>query len=129
MYMATCTCFIIAILYNITCDLLYVYEFCKKEKSETPQKIVFSKCRLRLGVLCVLCCSVCWFFVMAILSWCHETWHVYIVYNILSFVSLQFILYDKFVYFCKRKYKQAYQDKFYVVIIVNSSQKILKQYI
>jgi len=45
---------------------------------------VFSKCLLRHGVLRVLCRSVCWFFVRAILSWCPKTWHIHIVYNILS---------------------------------------------
>ena len=43
-----------------------------------------------LNICCVLvfyvflCCSVCWFFVRTILSWCPLTWHIYIVYNILS---------------------------------------------
>jgi len=45
-------------------------------------KIVISLCLLRLCILRLLWCSVC--FLRAILSWCPQTWLVHIVYNIFS---------------------------------------------
>jgi len=53
-----------------------------------------------------LCCSVCWFVVRVILSWCPYTCHIYIVYTILSMIISSICKWYNsvhFVYPCKMK--------------------------
>jgi len=66
-----------------------------KSKHSNTQTTSYFKCLLRLGVLCV-CVLLCVFvFVPAILSWCPWTWHVYIVYIILSLNGSSIYIYTK----------------------------------
>ena len=100
------------------------FETCFHWKSSVrqTQKYSLSKCLLRHDVVRVFVSSLVLVFVLAILSWCPKTWHIYIVYNILCLnISSIYILIKTFTYVYIIWWSYLTSNNFCITYLLNQS--------